>query len=407
MIVRLGFAIAVFVCGSLLACDGSNDTSSDVVDRAVEREETTIAATTELSVLWDMLPHRISLLEASFTHDGEGGELVGRNDGGEFGALDTPFVRYGATVWRSRQLAAVHGTADFVITPADEAAGEPYSVARAVMVPAESLTGASALLAFIRGYRISTDEYDERPAFESDPDLPYDAIGGFTTQGFGVRLGEPVIVGSEIALDIDVRNTLGVSDRADMNNAIPQATTWVRVDFTIVGAFDSSANVVRGEASYTIGAADYGVDTVHEHASESDQEVVLQGVSGPRNGLFGLTGFDFWLNLEGHHDPECVVVQDEVNSWGEEISGPGRYLREASIRLWDETYEPASGEGSAKLDLMLSNSSAFREVGNLCLGVRGDVGMLQFADDAASSAATGPVELELISGENGRLPVVF
>ena len=60
----------------------------------------------------------------------------------------------------------------------------------------------------------------------------------------------------------------------------------------------------------------------------------------------------------------------------------------------------SSGSADAKVDMMLSNSSTFVEVGNLCLGLRGEVGLLQFGGSATVSPfVTETVELPLSRGE--------
>lgn len=82
------------------------------------------------------------------------------------------------------------------------------------------------------------------------------------------------------------------------------------------------------------------------------------------------------------------------------VAGPGRYLTELSVRLWDQAYDASSGSADAKVDMMLSNSSTFVEVGNLCLGLRGEVGLLQFGGSATVSPfVTETVELPLSRGE--------
>jgi len=192
-----------------------------------------------------------------------------------------------------------------------------------------------------------------------------------------------------------------------MNNAIPQATTWLRVDVLLVGGFGPDAAASAGETSYFISSPDYGAATVHEHAPQAEQQVTIAGTAGPNRALFGFRAIDYWLNQDGRHDPSCVVIQNEVNEWDEPISGPGRYVRELSARLWDSTYNPTTGEGQINADLMLSNSSTALEIGNICLGVRAEVVMLQIDDNDATAYVHEPTELRMMADEPGSTEVEF
>ena len=363
-----------------------------------------VVVPTGLAVHWEILPHRLSIGE--LTASAGGGKLVvgARWDGGSFGAVDTPWVTYEAAVWRSDQVAMEEASVTVEIPPGSEVAGVPFSASAAVTVDAGTLQGASAVVALIRGYRISTDDYSVPPDFLSDPDLPYDPVEGYTTQGLGITLGDAVLAADMVTVPVTVRNTLGLSDRGDMNAAIPQATTWVRVDITLIGSFAADATALSAATSYFISAADYGNETVHEPAPVAAQRIELSGTPGLGAALFGLRSVEYWLNVDGHRDPSCLVVQDEINSWGEEISGPGRYVRDLSARLHETSYDPASGVGVVHADLMLSNSSLAKEVGNLCLGASAEVSMLQFEDDGAAEALA-PIVIELYTSEPGTMEV--
>ena len=365
-----------------------------------ERPRAAVPVPRELESRWDLFPHRFSLLELTFEPAEEGGTVHGLTAGGGWGVMDTPWVRYGWSIWRSRALAWETAQVEIEISPDSEDAGEPHAVTREVTIPAGRLAGAGAVVALVRGFSLSTDEYENPPPFESDPDLPYDPIEGYTSLGMGISLGEPTLRGDELVVDVRVRNSLGLSDRADMNAAIPEATSWVRVDLLLVGAFGQGATATSGEVQYDISAADYGQNTVHDHASEEEQQVTIEGVRGPSSALFGLKAFDFWLNMDGRHDPDCEVVQDEINSWEEEVSGPGRYVRVMSARLHGESYDSATGRGAAMADLMFSNSSTFKEVGNLCLRARAEVAMLQFDDPDAWLERPEPLDERLEPGDS-------
>ncbi len=363
-----------------------------------------VVVPTALAVHWEILPHRLSVGEITAATSGDTLVVGAQWDGGAFGAVDTPWVTYEVALWRSEQVAMEEVSVTVEIAPGSELAGVPFMASEEVTVDAGSLRGATAVVALIRGYRISTDDYGEPPDFASDPDLPYDPAEGYTTQGLGIALGDAVLAADMVTVPVTVRNTLGISDRGDMNAAIPQATTWIRVDITLIGSFATGATALSAATSYFISSADYGNETVHEPAPPSQQRVEFAGTPGLGAALFGLRAIEYWLNVDGHHDPSCVVVEDAINSWGEEISGPGRYVRDLSARLHDTDYDASTGVGVAHAELMLSNSSLAKEVGNLCLGVTAEVTMLQIDDDGAATTLD-PVVIELYPSELGTVEV--
>ncbi len=372
----------------------------------------TVIVTQELDVHWELLPHRVSAMELTLdpTQD-TSGTVRAFNDGGSFGFLDTPGVRYGLEVWQSRKLRSHSGSVTVELPPGSEVDGEPFAVRVTVELPVGpdvpgDLVEPGAMAVLLRGYAIDTDSYETPPDFATDPDLPYDPAHGYTTQGIGIRLGPPSHQMGNVAFDVTVRNSLGLADRGDMNAAIPQATTWVRVDYVLVSVLDGGT-AVRSEVSYNLSTAEYGQGTVHPHAPMTQQQLLLQGEPGVAQALFGISGFDLWVNVDGHKDPGCIVTQDATNAWDEPISGPGRYLTELGVRLWETQYDAATGQGEAHLDLHLSNTSASKEVGNLCVGARGEVVMLQLDDPEAVRIQVDPVEYTFEAGGAGSREVVW
>ncbi len=377
----------------LLSCDEADPAPSRIV------------VTHEMTVYWDLLPHRISELELTLRQDSATeAAVLASNDGGSFGVVDTPGARYGLAVWRSRQLVSRVASVTVEIPPGSTVDGEPFSATAPLTVQDADLAGASGLVALLRGYRIATDDYDAPPDFVSD--IPYDPGDGYTTQGYGIALGAPTVSGDEITVSVRARNSLGPADRGDMNTAIPLATTWVRVDVLLVGV-RGEADLRRETVGYTLSTAEYGQDTEHPHAPEADQLLSFEGEPGPDQALFGITAFDVWVNLDGHRDPSCVVVQDATNFDGDPISGPGRYLTSLTVRLWDRAYEPTTGAGAARLDLHVSNSAQFKEVGNLCAGFSGEVAMLQFSDPEAGRYAPATTDFTFEPGEPAEEPVAL
>ncbi len=394
-----GLALVLLLVVSAVGCSGDEP----------DGPSPAVVVTHELSSRWKLLPHRISAMELTMQPAADGSHAVisAQNDGGSFGVVDSPIVDYAVRVWQSEQLVAQSASVKVAIEPNSSVGGEPFTVETTAELPAGALAQTRAQVAFIRGYAVTTDDYESPPSFASDPDLPYDPGDGFTTQGLGIALGDISIEGDKARVKVRVRNSLGIADRADMNAAIPHATTWVRVDFLVVGARGAAAELASEEVSYFLSTAAYGENTLHEHAEEAKQQVTLTAGAGPAHAVFGIRAFDVWLNQSAHIDPSCVVVQDEINSWDEPVSGPGRYLRDLTVRLWDSSHDPAKGTGSAKLDLFLSNSSEYKEVGNVCLGVQGQVGMLVFDDPAATMKQPEPLSLTFKSGESTTAELAF
>ena len=339
----------------------------------------TAVITTDLTTSWDLLDHRLSLLEMTFVpdDDGGGGTIAAENEGGPFGPVDHVGVHEAFDVFRGDALRAVETSTTLVIEPSGATDPEQMVAAGEAAVDSDAFAGAEVVGAFIRGYRISTNDYDAPPAFATE--IPYDPGNGFTSRGLGVQLGTPVVAGSTVTVPVSARVSHGPSDRADMNAALPLATTWIRVDIVLVAARGVEARATRGEVAYTLSTATYGKNTVNPHADDAAQEVVIAGEPGLATGITGLTGFDIWVNVPGRIDPNCVVVQDEINSWGEAVSGPGRYVTSVSTRLWDSSYDDASGQARVRADIYFSDSSMLKEVGNVCMGARAEVGLLQLA----------------------------
>jgi len=396
-----------------LGCGGADDTDEPSGPRWTPPDQPRqVELMQGMSARWELLPHRLSVWEMTLHPlDEDRATLAVRNDGGPWGAVDTGEFDYDLAVWRSTHLATLTATVQVAIPPCPDGNPDsscvPFEASTTVSAEAGELAHATALVAWIGGLSLSTDEYGEPPTFASDPELPYDPSHGYTTQGLGVSLGQPELVpgatdggqGPTVVVPVRVRNLLGPADRADMNAAMPLATTWITVQVLIVGGMGAGAAVTEAEVAYTISEATYGKDTVHEHAPAEQQRVLLEGAPGVAAGVVGLRAFDFWLNVPAHHDPACEVVNEPHNFQGDPVSGPGRYVRDLTVRLLEPSYDPANGRAEVLVDLFLSNSSTFLEVGNLCLRAEGGVSMLQIDDLAAQLVHASRWSVQAPSGE--------
>ncbi len=384
------------------AADVATDATPDAADTTPEPPgpATTVLVPAGFATDWAQLPHRLSSYEVTLEHgdDPDAASLVAQNNGGPWGAIESSSARYHVEAIRSPWLRAATGSMLVELPPGTGDEG----VSVALELDAASLGDAETLVALVRGVSIETNLYDEPPAFASDPDLPYDPADGFTTQGFGVVLGDVSRNGDTVSVPVRARNLLGIADRGDMNAAIPQATSWLRVDVTVIGALGDAA-LATDDVTYDLGNAGYGSNTVVEHADADAQRIVLQGTPGLPSAVFGVQGFDLWLKVDGMHADDCVVVQDEINAWSEPISGPGRYVRDVTAWLGGASYDPATGTGTDSLDLHLSNRSAVKEIGNICLRASGTAAMLQFADPAPERCRHELALDGMTSGETSRV----
>ena len=194
------------------------------------------------------------------------------------------------------------------------------------------------------------------------------------------------------SIDVFARNRLAISDREDMNAAIAQATTWMRIDLLALGT-PSDVSVSRTNANYTLSYPDFGSQTEHPHANENQQTITFESQANTSVLGFGIQSFDLSINVDGLFHADCEVLSEEVNFWNEEISGPGRYLKEFTTSLSGVT--PQNDESvQAQFDLHISNSSAMNEVGNICAGLQGRAILLRAPDASAPTITNRRLQFE-------------
>jgi hypothetical protein len=358
-----------------------------------ESEPPELIVPTGLELSWDIVPHRISVLELSFDPSSSPPMVTAENDGGTWGGVDTPRLRVDTRPATHPGLAGYAGST--LLTISAEDAGTARTEVR---VPAAELGSSAVAAAVLRGYRIDTDLYDTPPPFENDPDLPYDPADGFTTSGVGFSLTQPTRDGDDWLFTVAATNRLSPADRGDMNAAMPAATTWVRVDWLLLGGAND-VGVSEGRTDYFMSYPDYGKATEHPHAPAEAQIVSFEPMPGANPIAAGIAAFDIAVNVPDRIEAGCVVVQDEINSWGEEISGPGRYLTSVSAILADVTVDPATGEASGRLDMHFSNTSKALEVGNLCIHAEGTAVLLRSAEASGGWPTPDTFIREFYAGE--------
>ena len=215
-----------------------------------------------LEMSWDSMPHRLSQLEITSDLAAAGEEtLTAQNDGGDFGPFDQPRARYDYVRAEHAGLSSYQDSIHFVIAPpAEPDSTTRFAASQEVVLDTNQLETNESVAIFLRGFRIETDLYDTPPAFQTDPEQPYDPSMGFTTSGFGISLSQPRKAGDKWKSTITVRNGLAAGDRPDMNAAITEALSWLRVDYLVVGG-PSSVVVSTAETHYDLSYPTFGSQT--------------------------------------------------------------------------------------------------------------------------------------------------
>ncbi len=311
---------------------------------------------------WELLSHRVSLIRVEVNQDGAvdlgliGGSYTTGDD-----MTDTPYYR---------------------LTYADIGVpGASYADASGGWTMGPDPTGTTTLstpapdgcdqeiAVFLNGFSINTDipqtgEYPE----------DYDEALGYTSNGFGFALGEPVLADGTLSVDVTATVRWAPQDREDMNGAIPFAQTGVSAHVLFV-CFQG--DLAAAQAS---GSAGYPFDPPY-----TDQEPLVQtfDAAGKANdGVLGISGFDLlaeFTNLDG------TETGDYLRSYGVELAGA-----DDGLGTW-------SGTTTAQI----TNSSAL-EFGELTasftadytrVGVRGAVtagGSLEGTHDVGETTVTIP-----------------
>ena len=347
---------------------------------------------TGMELGWKSLPHRIAATELTADLTQEAPSIRVQNNGGDFGAMDSTTAHYQTIAIAHPGLVVEEISVDFIIEPSSSELGEDsYLQTQLVSLP-ESFNGSDNVAIFIRGFRIDTNLYDAAPSFQEAENLPYDPALGFTTSGFAIGSSDPTQTSDGWTVEAFARNRLALADREDMNAAIGEATTWVRADFLVIG-LPGDVSLSRADANYNLSYPEFGSQTQHPHADEPTQTITFPAQPQVPVLGFGIQSFQLDINVDGRTDPSCEVVSEEVNFWDQEISGPGRYLREFTAKL-DQVSPQEDGSVQALFDLHISNSSAMSEVGNICAGLSGRAILLQAPDATEPTIVDRRIQFE-------------
>lgn len=301
---------------------------------------------------WDQLSHRLALARTVMNEDGsaELGMIGGDwSTGGSFS--DFPYYRIRTQSVTAKGFAVVHGETTFTL------AGTDGEATQSVTVTDATVAGMRDQIVVLRGYEIDTDVTQSDPSY---PTATYDPALGYTSRGFGFRLGEASTDGDDVSFDVTAALRWGPLDREDMNEAIPYAETSVTVAWTVIG-FKGSHEVVSLGASEELDWEPpysehdpFGEGDLDFPASEEALEIV------------GLQSFDLGLEAQSGTGTEEASVTE------------GAYLR----RWGFEVVQGDNGAPSYAIG-QITNSSVSEEIGVVAT-VSADVARIWLKDKDAT-----------------------
>ncbi len=247
---------------------------------------------------WEQLSHRVSYLRVGVEEDTSLSlGLVGGDWSTGTTFTDTPLYRVRYQRIEGAGIRIVRGAATLLVGP--DPSGTTTLVLDGTDLPANA-----SLVAVIDGFTLDTSV----PQPDGYPD-GYDPAYGYTSQGFGLALGEPERDGTDVRIPIDATVRWGPQDREDVNAAIPHAVTEVSVDVALV-AFDGDLEVFP-----LAGARPYDPTQERPYTEQPPIEMPVDFSGGAREGFVAWRSFDLQLNLEG----PSVGEGDYLRAFGAEV----------------------------------------------------------------------------------------
>ncbi len=227
---------------------------------------------------WETLSHRVGYLRADVAQDSSLSlGLIGGDWSTGESASDTPHYRVRYAEVTAEDVAFAEGNAVFTMGPEPEAS---------VTVRVPNAPEGKHLTAFIQGFFINCDtpQSDEYPA-------DYPSRYGYTSNGFGFALGNPVRDGTDVDVPVEATVRWGPQDRTDMNAAIPYAVTEVGIHVLLV------ASALEPEGTTITGAAAYPFEPPYSPQPPMTATADLDGRGA--DGFFGWTAWRLDGNLDG------------------------------------------------------------------------------------------------------------
>jgi len=378
--------LLLFTLLLIMACGEEEDTTLPLADAVI---------LSGLEQEWDLVPHRFSHLELRLLTNPY--RLATRNDGGPFGAVDKAAGRLWHQTVKAPGLKVTPGQVKIEI-PAGKT-----SATKVVNLPLFADSSA-AVAVVLRGLLLSTNDYATPPAWMST----YDPALGFTSGGLGVRFMKPIRQVGRYSFVVEATNRLAICDRDDaskkddMNGAIPKASSWITVEYSVVEVPGGEATT--GTHSYAIKYPDFGASAAAVSVPDAaGRTLTIQGKPDFSSAIVGLTGFDFISNDAKNPIAGCTDKRKTGTK------GPGRYIRTVRAQGSMSSYDAKSGKAKVELDLMFANKAAATmggvETGSMCVKATGDLVLLQLPSGATAGSIKKTGVTELKSGERGLMGI--
>jgi len=271
----------VAVLGAACSSKGAQDSGTDSVPADV--------VWAGWNHTWTTLSHRVSFIRAILEPD-EGMALGIRGGDWSTGESWSDEANYRMQLQRVRGggLQFVHGETSLTVGPEGLASAT-----------AEAEISGAQVAVVLRGFEIETD-VPQGADYPSD----YDPALGYTSRGFGFSVGAPTVEGDLATFEVSAHVAWGPRDRADMNAAMLEAETGVRVAWTAISYSGTETRQTLSD----------GIDLTHTPPNSPQTGVALStGLEGGP-GIAGITRF-----VLGVRDQDGADGGDYLRSFGAEI----------------------------------------------------------------------------------------
>lgn len=190
----------------------------------------------------------------------------------------------------------------------------------------------------------------------------YQPAHGYLTRGLGAGV-EVVDMNDEwVELSFWLRFGTGASmDRPHHNEAMLEARLAGELDVALIGVTD--VPVHRGDVSYRseYGEPKIGVGTPIDGIPKRLQRIEIDGTASAPRGIFGVQSFNFDLtpsrSCQWNRDWPLGDDLRGEDGGHPEYGAPGYYVRELTIDLQRERFDPKTGRGSFLFEGFASNST--------------------------------------------------
>lgn len=219
------------------------------------------------------------------------------------------------------------------------------------------LSGYRQVVAVLTGFGFETDV----PQPVSYPNA-YRPGHGYLTRGLGARVQVSEVDERSIELSVWLRYGIGAAmDRPHHNEALLEARIGAEIDFALIGVTD--VPVHRAGVSYETEYSEpkIAVGAPLESIPDRLKRVQLDGTASAPAGFVGIQGFNFELT------PSTSCRWNRDWPLGDHLRGddrghpeygaPGYYLRELTVDLERERFDPDSGRAAFLFDGFASNST--------------------------------------------------